>query len=811
MPFFKTRNTLLMLIVTCTLASILSCVTDTYDPTPGIYHDGSTCHYRVAVGLNISTLAPTETAHAVSVVSSLDGTPVSGSVSWASDNSAVASVASDGVVTAIDVGTVGIKATIAGCTGSATLNVSRLPPIANVAVSIDSTTLPVGHTSQARAVARDSAGNALSAPTVSWVSLTPSVGTVSESGMVTAVSSGTATIQAAILGDSGQVSFVVTDTSSSAPPPPPPPPPPPAVVVSVTVAIDSATLVVGHTAQAFATARDAAGVAITGRTISWTAVNPGLATISSAGVITGVSAGTAGFQANVDGIVGGSSLTVRAVPPPAVATVTVAIDSATLLVGHVAHAAATARDATGAVLTGLTVTWTSANTSLATVSSTGAVTGVAAGTAAIRASVGGITGSSSVTIVAPPPSCATIAVSIDSTTLLVGHLAQAVAVPKDGQGNPVNGLTIMWTSLAPTIASVNSLGRITALAAGVVVIQATSGACSGTKSLTVTAPPGGVSVVSVATDSTSLAVGHQSQASAVAKDASGTIVTGQSVTWTSLTPSTLTVSSTGVVQAIASGTGQIQAQVSGIAGVKSLDVVAPPDLAASNFNDGTYGVFQKEDPDGAVSIVDDPTGAGRGKVVRIHYAGVNQDRNRSVYFDYPTGIGLGKTIYSRFRVYHASPFNTNTFIGRKYIYWQEGSPSLGLPFGQPFWSVIGLNGSEFAIDLGHFNQGGSVTQVNANNIFSGGIKADKWYTIETQMTVNSTPSSTDGIFRVWIDGALIYEKTNFRWTDPTWPVNFANFGFHWFFVGDQTSYTSGSFDEIRLIDDVAFSTKRIGQ
>jgi hypothetical protein len=217
-----------------------------------------------------------------------------------------------------------------------------------------------------------------------------------------------------------------------------------------------------------------------------------------------------------------------------------------------------------------------------------------------------------------------------------------------------------------------------------------------------------------------------------------------------------------------------------------------------------------------VTIVDDPTGSGRGKVVRIHYVGVNQDRNRSVYFNYPAGIGLGKTIFSRFRVYHPSPFDPNTFIGRKYIYWQEGSPALGLPFGQPFWAVIGLNGSEFAVDLGHFNQGGSVSQVNANNIYPGNIQPDRWYTIETQMTLNTTPSSTDGIFRVWINGALIYEKTNFRWTDPSWtvnglPVDFSKFGFHYFSVGDQTNYNQGSFDEIRLIDDVAFSTQRIGQ
>src|SRR4051812_42723714 len=216
MPFLKRRDSLLLFIATLTLAAVQSCVTDTFDPHPGIIReDGPNCHYSVAVGLNVSTLAPNETAHASSVISSLDATPVSGSVSWTSENTTVAAVSSDGVVTALDVGTAGIKATLAGCAGRATLNVNRNPPIATLAVSVDSSTLAVGHTSQARVVAKDSAGGAFSDPAVRGASLTPNVGTVSPSGRVTAVAGGTAIIQAGSVGDTAQVSFVVIDTSSS--------------------------------------------------------------------------------------------------------------------------------------------------------------------------------------------------------------------------------------------------------------------------------------------------------------------------------------------------------------------------------------------------------------------------------------------------------------------------------------------------------------------------------------------------------------------------------------------------------------------
>jgi Big-like domain-containing protein len=79
-------------------------------------------------------------------------------------------------------------------------------------------------------------------------------------------------------------------------------------------------------------------------------------------------------------------------PPPAtVAAVTVAPDTAFLAPGTTATLAATARDASGGVLSGKTVTWTSANLSVATVNA-GVVTGVAAGTTTISASVDGKTG-----------------------------------------------------------------------------------------------------------------------------------------------------------------------------------------------------------------------------------------------------------------------------------------------------------------------------------------------------------------------------------------------------------------------------------
>lgn len=92
-------------------------------------------------------------------------------------------------------------------------------------------------------------------------------------------------------------------------------------------------------------------------------------------------------------------------PPPAgVASVTVTLLVSTINVGQTSLASAVVRDAQNNVLI-RTVTWSSSNVGVASVSGSGTVTGVSPGTASITASVEGKTGSASITVAAPqaPP------------------------------------------------------------------------------------------------------------------------------------------------------------------------------------------------------------------------------------------------------------------------------------------------------------------------------------------------------------------------------------------------------------------------
>ena len=89
-------------------------------------------------------------------------------------------------------------------------------------------------------------------------------------------------------------------------------------------------------------------------------------------------------------------------PAPVVTTVTVSPASASIIVGATQQFTATARDANGNVVA-TTFTWSSSNTAVSTVSSSGLATGGSAGSATISAtSANGIVGTAALTVTADP-------------------------------------------------------------------------------------------------------------------------------------------------------------------------------------------------------------------------------------------------------------------------------------------------------------------------------------------------------------------------------------------------------------------------
>ncbi|MEZ4457426.1 MAG: Ig-like domain-containing protein [Gemmatimonadales bacterium] len=98
--------------------------------------------------------------------------------------------------------------------------------------------------------------------------------------------------------------------TTTSPPPPPPPPPPPAPVASVVVAPAAATLVPTQTQALTATPRDASGNTLAGRTVTWSSNAGAVASVSTAGLVTAVSAGSATITATSEGQAGTAAITV---------------------------------------------------------------------------------------------------------------------------------------------------------------------------------------------------------------------------------------------------------------------------------------------------------------------------------------------------------------------------------------------------------------------------------------------------------------------------------------------------------------------
>src|SRR5439155_9078696 len=138
------------------------------------------------------------------------------------------------------------------------------------------------------------------------------------------------------------------------------------------------------TAQLTAALRDANGNPLSGRTVTWATSDGGVATVSSTGLVTGVTVGSATITATSEGKSGSATVTVTAVAVP-VASVAVSPPTPSLPVGGTVQLTAAPQDSAGNALSGRTVTWATSDATVASVSTTGLVTGVAVGSATITA------------------------------------------------------------------------------------------------------------------------------------------------------------------------------------------------------------------------------------------------------------------------------------------------------------------------------------------------------------------------------------------------------------------------------------------
>ena len=287
----------------------------------------------------------------------------------------------------------------------------------------------------------------------------------------------------------------------------------------------------------------------TNKTVTWSSSNSGIATVSG-GKVTAVGAGTATITATAGGKSATCTVTVAA-KTVAVTGVSLNKTSLSLTEGESAALTATVSPSNA---TNKSVTWSSSNSGIATVSG-GKVTAVGMGTATITATAGGKSATCTVTVAAKTVEVSSVTLNTDTLSLTEGESAALTATvsPSDATNK-----TVTWSSGNTSVATVSG-GLVTAVSAGTATITATAGGKSATCTVTVAAKTVEVSSVTLNTDTLSLTEG---ESAALTATVSPSDATNKTVAWSSSDTSVATVSG-GQVTAVGAGAATITAAASG--------------------------------------------------------------------------------------------------------------------------------------------------------------------------------------------------------------------------------------------------------
>lgn len=238
-----------------------------------------------------------------------------------------------------------------------------------------------------------------------------------------------------------------------------------------------------------------------------------------------------------------------------VVAVTVDPDALNLSPGETAELDAAVLDDEGLPLN-RPVAWVSADKAVATVTQGGIVEAVGEGETTITATSEGVSASVAVTVVG---TVASVTVTPGSFTVLEGDTQQLQAEARTAN-DFVLSRTITWSSSDEAVATVDDTGLVESVAPGSATITATADGVSGTSAAQV--DPRIVSVAITPASSVTLMEGDFTQLSAVALDGRGQSVPTQ-FAWTSSNEVVATVGSNGLVTALAEGTATVTAAAAG--------------------------------------------------------------------------------------------------------------------------------------------------------------------------------------------------------------------------------------------------------
>ena len=367
-------------------------------------------------------------------------------ITWKSDNEGVATVAADGTVTAVSVGTANITATCGTVSATCKVTVTPVSPT-SIELNIKDMVLYIGQSETLQAIVRPP--NTTN-PTVTWSSDNEAVATVSAAGKVVGISEGTATITASC----GEVSATCKVTVNPIP------------ASNIEITTGDVTLTIGSTTVL------AAKVSPDNTThpeVAWSSSDPNIASIAADGTVTAKNIGTAIITAKCGNVSATCKVTVIPVPSEGIV---ISPTSVSMLLGDNVTLTATVYPEN---TTDKNITWGSDNPAVASVSSSGVVTALSIGTATITASNGSSKASCAVTV--NPVVATSISLNVKDETIFVASTTQLVATISPAN---VTDKTITWTSSRPEIATVDDQGLVYGVSVGTTTVTAKIGDVSTT-------------------------------------------------------------------------------------------------------------------------------------------------------------------------------------------------------------------------------------------------------------------------------------------------------------------------------------------
>lgn len=332
-----------------------------------------------------------------------DGTSgdITSSVTWISDNPAVASVSNaagtKGLASAIanNATPVTIIAYLSGAAGSTTLKVDAAT-LTSIAITPVGASVALGNSQQFTATGTYSTGfTADITEQVTWLPGDYSIASVSNTagsrGLAVSVAQGSTTVTATLGGvTSPSVTLTVT----------------PATLTSITVTPAPFSVVVGETVQLTAIGHYSNGsTAIVTEAANWVSLMTSRATVGNTaginkGLVTGVVAGSTSITATIGAVSGSANVTVTGY---AITSISLTPASATIANGATQQYTAIAtytNSSTEDITNAAGTTWSSSNTGVATINATGLATADAAndGTVTITVNKAGVSQTATLTV-----------------------------------------------------------------------------------------------------------------------------------------------------------------------------------------------------------------------------------------------------------------------------------------------------------------------------------------------------------------------------------------------------------------------------